>query len=212
MKCNMIPSLFLALLILKMKLHETDPELARRTCASAGSSSSAPRSSVARLPFSQVEVQAVWCWQASFPIWETLCLFDGYLLCVCVFILSMSAADLVFFFFFLLLLLQPPSLLLWLGTLYGSFFVFADVVWFCSEMKCLCCQGASPSGWDQVTDGMKMLCFYHPQAEELRSGVAHQFGISMGGMLRRICKARGIHHSPVVSSCFSRFVFVLSRD
>lgn len=105
--------------------------------------------------------------------------------CVCVFILSTSAADLVFFFFF-----STPHLSFCCGwePLYGSFFVFADVAWFCSKMKCLCCQGASSSGWDQVTDGMKMLCFYHPRAEELRSGVAHRFGINTGACWERSVK------------------------
>lgn len=105
---------------------------------------------------------------------------------LCVFLLSMSAADLVLFFF----LFSTPHLPFCCGweALYGSFFVFADVAWLCSKMKCLCCQRASPAGWDQVTDGMKMLCLYHPQAEELHSGVAHQFWISMGAYWERSVK------------------------
>lgn len=88
---------------------------------------------------------------------------------------------------------------------YGSFFVFADVAWLCRKMKCLCCQGASPAGWDQVTDAMKTLCFDHPHGEELHSGVAHLVLNKCGGIVWKICKAAGVHHSLVL---FFWFVFL----
>lgn len=108
---------------------------------------------------------------------------------MCAFTWRLSAADRVLFFFFFPSYSPPPTLFCCgQEPLYGSFFVFGDVVWLCSKMKCLCCLGASPAGWDQVTDGTKVLCLYHCQVEELHSGVAHQFWINRGAWCARSAK------------------------
>lgn len=108
---------------------------------------------------------------------------------MCAFTWRLSAADRVLVFFFFPSYSPPPTLFCCgQEPLYGSFFVFGDVVWLCSKMKCLCCLGASPAGWDQVTDGTKVLCLYHCQVEELHSGVAHQFWINRGAWCARSAK------------------------
>lgn len=111
--------------------------------------------------------------------WWTFFLFVGS----CVFISSMSTD--ICFYCFASLLHPPAPLLLWLGTPLWQLLCLCRCSRVIQQDEMLLLSESQPS-W--VRSGMKMCCLYHPQAEELHSGVAHQFWINRSAQWERSVK------------------------